>query len=147
MDDIAVALASMLLSKEGTRICYPVPGIFSFPSDANIRETTVVGISFYIFGISEAFDFQDYDPYLPFLLDACNDESSDVRQAIVYGIGVCAEFGGSVFKPLVGEALSRLNFVMRQPNALHSDNVMAYDNVVSTLGKICQFHRDSIDAA
>ncbi|KAL5976762.1 Importin-5 [Asimina triloba] len=88
-----------------------------------------------------------YDTYLPFLLDACNDENPDVRQAAVYGIGVCAEFGGSVFKPLVGEALSRLNYVIRHPNALHSDNVMAYDNAVSALGKICQFHRDSIDAA
>ncbi|XP_031248967.1 importin-5-like [Pistacia vera] len=88
-----------------------------------------------------------YDTYLPFLLEACNDDNADVRQAAVYGIGVCAEFGGSVFKPLVGEALSRLNVVIRHPNAQHADNVMAYDNAVSALGKICQFHRDSIDAA
>lgn len=88
-----------------------------------------------------------YDTFLPFLLEACNDEAPDVRQAAVYGLGVCAEFGGSVFKPLVGEALSRLNAVIQHPNALHSDNVMAYDNAVSALGKICQFHRDSIDSA
>ncbi|KAI5675094.1 hypothetical protein M9H77_06044 [Catharanthus roseus] len=88
-----------------------------------------------------------YDTYLPFLLEACNDENADVRQAAVYGLGVCAEFGGSVFKPLVGEALSRLNVVIRHPNALQPDNVMAYDNAVSALGKICQFHRDSIDSA
>ncbi|PIA53962.1 hypothetical protein AQUCO_00900498v1 [Aquilegia coerulea] len=88
-----------------------------------------------------------YDTYLPFLLEACNDENPDVRQAAVYGIGVCAEFGGTVFRPLVGEALSRLNIVIRHPNALHADNLMAYDNAVSALGKICQFHRDSIDAA
>ncbi|XAR68644.1 hypothetical protein NMG60_11003840 [Bertholletia excelsa] len=88
-----------------------------------------------------------YDTYLPFLLEACNDENPDVRQAAVYGIGVCAEFGGSVFRPLVGEALSRLDVVIRNPNALHSENVMVYDNAVSALGKICQFHRDSIDAA
>ncbi|XP_021282305.1 importin-5-like [Herrania umbratica] len=88
-----------------------------------------------------------YDTYLPFLLEACNDENPDVRQAAVYGVGVCAEFGGSVFKPLVREALSRLDAVIRHPNALHADNVMAYDNAVSALGKICQFHRDSIDAA
>lgn len=95
-------------------------------------------------------------------------------QAAVYGVGVCSEFGGSAFRPLVGgnlcvflisvslcdlfsntlceyclsaEALCRLNNVMRHPNALDSDNVMAYDNAVSALGKICQFHRDSIDAA
>ncbi|KAG6605836.1 importin-5 [Cucurbita pepo subsp. pepo] len=88
-----------------------------------------------------------YDTYLPFLLEACNDENPDVRQAAVYGLGVCAEFGGSVFKPLVGEALSRLNVVLRHPNALLPENVMAYDNAVSALGKICQFHRDSIDSA
>ncbi|PHT94025.1 hypothetical protein T459_01907 [Capsicum annuum] len=88
-----------------------------------------------------------YDTYLPFLLEACNDESPDVRQAAVYGLGVCAEYGGSVFKPLVGEALSRLNIVIRHPNALQPENVMAYDNAVSALGKICQFHRDSIDSA
>lgn len=45
------------------------------------------------------------------------------------------------------EALSRLNNVIKHPDALQSDNVMAYDNAVSALGKICQFHRDSIDAA
>lgn len=45
------------------------------------------------------------------------------------------------------EALSRLNVVIRQPDALLSDNVMAYDNAVSALGKICQFHRDSIDTS
>lgn len=44
------------------------------------------------------------------------------------------------------EALSRLNAVIRHPNALQSDNVMAYDNAVSALGKICHFHRDSIDS-
>ncbi|KAI3738774.1 hypothetical protein L2E82_28919 [Cichorium intybus] len=88
-----------------------------------------------------------YDTYLPFLLDACNDENPDIRQAAVYGLGVCAEHGGSVIKPLVGEVLSRLNFVIRHPNALQPDNIMAYDNAVSALGKVCQFHRDSIDSA
>ncbi|KAL3518942.1 hypothetical protein ACH5RR_021531 [Cinchona calisaya] len=88
-----------------------------------------------------------YDTHLPFLLEACNDGNSDVRQAAVYGLGVCAEFGGAVFKPLVGEALSRLNVVIGHPNAHQPDNVMAYDNAVSALGKICQFHRDSIDSA
>ncbi|XLR18810.1 hypothetical protein S83_046722, partial [Arachis hypogaea] len=89
-----------------------------------------------------------------------NDESSfllwEFNLAVGYvqinwelemSLGVCAEFGGSLFKPLVGEALSRLNAVIQHPNALHSDNVMAYDNVVSALEKSCQFHQDSIDSA
>ncbi|PON98072.1 Coatomer beta subunit [Trema orientale] len=88
-----------------------------------------------------------YDTFLPFVLEACNDENPDVRQAAVYGLGVCAEFGGSAFRPLVGEALSRLNVVLQHPNALQAENLMAYDNAVSALGKICVFHRDNIDAA
>ncbi|WCJ43619.1 ARM repeat superfamily protein [Euphorbia peplus] len=88
-----------------------------------------------------------YDTYVPFLLEACTDQNPDVRQAAVYGVGICAEFGASVFKPLVGEALAKLNAVIHDPNALHPDNVMAYDNAVSALGKICEFHRDCIDAA
>ncbi|XP_047316709.1 importin-5-like [Impatiens glandulifera] len=88
-----------------------------------------------------------YETYLPFLLEACNDENADVRQASVYGLGVCAEFGGPAFRPLVGEALSRLNRVIADPNALKSENVMAYDNAVSALGKICQFHRESINSS
>ncbi|CAH1439783.1 unnamed protein product [Lactuca virosa] len=55
-----------------------------------------------------------YDTYIPFLLDACNDENPDIRQV-----------------------LSRLNFVIRHPNALQPDNIMAYDNAVSGLGKVC----------
>lgn len=47
----------------------------------------------------------------------------------------------------ITEALSRLNAVITHPNARDSNNVMAYDNAVSALGKICQFHRDSINAA
>ncbi|XP_075493553.1 uncharacterized protein LOC142531336 isoform X1 [Primulina tabacum] len=86
-----------------------------------------------------------YDTHLPFLLEACNDENPDIWQAAVYGLAVCAEFGGSVFTPLVGETLSRLNVVIRHPNASQPEFVMAYDNAVSALGKICQFHRDGID--
>ncbi|CAM8888997.1 unnamed protein product [Rhodiola kirilowii] len=88
-----------------------------------------------------------YNIYLPLLLEACNDESPDVRQVAAYGIGICAEFGGSVFQPLVGEALSRLNVVISHPNALHPDSILAYDNAVSALGKICQFYRSSINGA
>jgi hypothetical protein len=47
----------------------------------------------------------------------------------------------------ISEALSKLNNVIRHPEARLPDNIMAYDNAVSALGKICQFHRDGIDAA
>ncbi|CAN4087801.1 unnamed protein product [Withania somnifera] len=84
---------------------------------------------------------------LPFLLDWSNDENPGVRQSALYGLGLCAEYGGSVFKPFVGEALSRINVVITHSNALEPKNVEAYDNAVSALGKICQFHRENIDSA
>ncbi|KAH7372426.1 hypothetical protein KP509_17G003600 [Ceratopteris richardii] len=87
-----------------------------------------------------------YNTFLPFVLEAATDSDNDVRQAAVYGIGVCAEFGGANFKPMVGEALEKLKLVISQPAAFHADNVMATDNAVSALGKICEFHRDVIDA-
>lgn len=37
--------------------------------------------------------------------------------------------------------------MIRHPNTLSMDNVMAYDNVVSAVGKICRYHRDSIDSS
>lgn len=88
-----------------------------------------------------------YDTFFPFLLEACNDADAGVRQAAVYGIGICAEFGGFKVKPMIGEALSRLNTVTSQPNAHDTSNILATDNAVSAIGKICQFHRDSIDAS
>ena len=48
---------------------------------------------------------------------------------------------------IFSEVISRLNFVIRHPNALQPDNIMAYDNAVYALGKVCQFHRDSIKSA
>ncbi|KAL7610059.1 hypothetical protein Lser_V15G13585 [Lactuca serriola] len=50
-------------------------------------------------------------------------------------------------KPLFGEALSRLNVVIRHYNVLHPENVIAYDDAVSALGKICHFHCNSIELA
>ncbi|XP_022000236.1 importin-5 [Helianthus annuus] len=88
-----------------------------------------------------------YGTFLPFVLEACNDTSTDIRHAAVYRVGMCAEYGGVAFRPYVGEALSRLDVVIRRPDALHPDNVMAYDNAVSALGKIWQVHRDSINVA
>jgi hypothetical protein len=39
-----------------------------------------------------------------------------------------------------------LKDIISQPTAFSADNVMATDNAVSALGKICEFQRDSIDS-
>ncbi|XP_059281072.1 uncharacterized protein LOC132034725, partial [Lycium ferocissimum] len=88
-----------------------------------------------------------YDVCLPSILDASDDEDPIVRQSALYGLGLWAEYDRSSFKPFVGEALSRINVVIMHLRALEPENVKAYDNAVSALGKICQFHGESFDSA
>ncbi|OIT39666.1 importin subunit beta-1 [Nicotiana attenuata] len=87
------------------------------------------------------------DVFLPLFLDASNDKCPTIRQCALYGLGLYAEYGGSVFKPFVREATSRINVVIMHFRARELENEHAYDNAVSALGKICQFHRESIDSA
>ncbi|XP_015167142.1 importin-5-like [Solanum tuberosum] len=87
------------------------------------------------------------DVFLPLLLKSSNDENPAVRQNALYGLGLYAEYHGSVFKPFVREAMSRINVVIMHLRAREPENELAYDNAVSTLGKIFQFHRELIDSA
>ncbi|GAB2219987.1 hypothetical protein Drorol1_Dr00007628 [Drosera rotundifolia] len=64
---------------------------------------------------------------LPFLLDACIDENQEVRQLAVYVLGLCAEYGGSVFRPAVREAVSRLTKVIGNPHTRHAESVLTND--------------------
>ncbi|XP_015167120.1 ran-binding protein 6-like [Solanum tuberosum] len=87
------------------------------------------------------------DVFLPLLLKASNDDNPTVRQKALYGLGLYAEYDGSVFQPYVREAMSRINVVIMHLRAREPENELAYDNAVSTLGKIFQFHRELIDSA
>ncbi|XP_057972666.1 uncharacterized protein LOC131160801 [Malania oleifera] len=87
-----------------------------------------------------------YDIYLPFLFKACDDENQDVRQEAAHGIGICAEFGGPMFKPSVPVAVSSLNSVIGRSNLANSDYTKGYDTAVAAFGKICEFHHECINA-
>ncbi|OIT34177.1 hypothetical protein A4A49_19073 [Nicotiana attenuata] len=88
-----------------------------------------------------------YDVCLPLVLEASSDEHPNVRQNALYGLGLWAEYGPSFFKLFVGEALSRIYVVLTHLKARELENESAYDNAVSALGKIYQFHGESIDSA
>ncbi|KAG5223377.1 importin [Salix suchowensis] len=81
------------------------------------------------------------------LFKACNDDEPEVQEVVAHGIGVAAAFGGSIFEPLVGEAVSALNANISNPMALHRDYIMAHDAAVTALGKICLFHKDRSNAS
>ncbi|KAJ9147235.1 hypothetical protein P3X46_029415 [Hevea brasiliensis] len=84
--------------------------------------------------------------YLPVLLEACTDKNSELRKEAICGIRICAEFGGSQFKHFIKSALSKLGVVMACPNRSCMEDLKASDIAVSAIGKICEFHRDVINA-
>ncbi|MCD7457320.1 hypothetical protein HAX54_034869 [Datura stramonium] len=88
-----------------------------------------------------------YDVFLPLLVEASNDEVPEFRQLALYGFGLYAEYGGSVFKPFLREVISRINVEITHIHVHEPENAKARDAAAFALGKICQFHRESIDAA
>ncbi|XP_009766010.1 uncharacterized protein LOC107788039 isoform X2 [Nicotiana tabacum] len=87
------------------------------------------------------------DVFLPLFVDASNDEHPTVRQCALYGLALYAEYGGTVFKPYVTEAISRINVVIMHFRAREPENENVYYSAVYALGTICQFHRESIGSA
>ncbi|XP_075077405.1 importin subunit beta-3-like [Nicotiana tabacum] len=87
------------------------------------------------------------DVFLPLFLDASNDEHPTVRQRALYGLELYAEYGGAVFKHFVTEAVSRINVVIMHFRAREPENENVYYSAVFALGKICQFHWESIGSA
>uniref|UniRef100_A0A2C9UWN3 TOG domain-containing protein n=1 Tax=Manihot esculenta TaxID=3983 RepID=A0A2C9UWN3_MANES len=82
---------------------------------------------------------------LRFLIDACYEKNSEVQQIVAQGIGVSAEFGGSIFKSHIKEALAGLKAILRDQETLHLDNLPAHVAAVSALGKICFYHHERLD--
>ncbi|KAI5407276.1 hypothetical protein KIW84_053508 [Lathyrus oleraceus] len=83
--------------------------------------------------------------YLPILLEACGDKNSDIKEEAARGIRICAELGIPNLKPFINMILSELSNLLKDRNALNSSENATCDVAVSALGRICEFHRDSID--
>ena len=67
------------------------------------------------------------------------DESTEVRQAAVYGLGVLAEHGGAHFDTTMQQqAAQALMELVSKPDAFEEENASASDNAVSALGKLCK---------
>eukprot|EP00501_MAST-03F_sp_TOSAG23-6_P001448 GSMAST32.ASY1.ANO1.1505.1 assembled CDS len=74
---------------------------------------------------------------VPYMLNGANSPDPELRQSAVYGLGVCAERGGSAFTPAQAtEASSRLVAVVTAPNAREGDNACASDNAITAVAKL-----------
>ncbi|KAK3261462.1 Importin-5, partial [Cymbomonas tetramitiformis] len=86
-----------------------------------------------------------FEHFMPALLGAYKDDNCDVRQAVLYGFGVLAQFGGDPVKPAVPDLAAKLIEVITLPESRTGDNEVATDNAVSALGKVIQYQRSAFD--
>ncbi|KAI3451336.1 hypothetical protein Pfo_008001 [Paulownia fortunei] len=90
--------------------------------------------------------FKHYEERLLLLFKACDLANPDVWKIVAHGIKICAEFGGNVLKPHLQVAVSTLEGILKNPNALHPVHVVAHEIAVVAFGKMCQFHCDGPSA-
>jgi len=88
---------------------------------------------------------QAYMPQLlPALLQFSADPSPEVRQAAVFGLGVCAQYGGAFFASMLGQVMQRIQEMMGQPDARAEEVVHSTDNAVSALAKVIEFQEEAL---
>mmetsp|Transcript_17306 Transcript_17306/g.26782 ORF Transcript_17306/g.26782 Transcript_17306/m.26782 type:complete len:353 (+) Transcript_17306:2-1060(+) len=73
------------------------------------------------------------------LVNSCGDPSPEVRQAAVFGLGVCAQYGGGQFSQIAMDIAATIELMIAAPDARSEENVYATDNAVSALGKVIEF--------
>jgi len=89
--------------------------------------------------------FQLFKHFVPHMLEYASDTHPGVRQASCYGLGVCAQNGGPLFKPLVPKTLEVLIKVINEPNARDNEKTAPpIENAISSVGKIIQYQSDII---
>ncbi|KAJ3252760.1 hypothetical protein HDU77_004937 [Chytriomyces hyalinus] len=68
---------------------------------------------------------------------AVGSKDADVRQAAAYSVGICAAKGGIDFAHGCIAALQPLGAMILAPKSRSMDNIMATENAISAVGKIC----------
>ncbi|KAI8620372.1 armadillo-type protein [Chytriomyces sp. MP71] len=81
--------------------------------------------------------FQYSGMFFEEFVKALNSKDEDVRQAAAYSVGVCASKGGADFAHGCIAALQPLGAMIMAPKAKNMDNIMATENAISAVGKIC----------
>lgn len=88
--------------------------------------------------------FRYWELFMPFMLNYVTDEHDGVRQAACYGLGVCAQHGGDLFKPYAKKALELLLSVITKPDSRDEDNAPPTENAISSVGKIIVYQESEL---
>ena len=78
------------------------------------------------------------DCFFPAMSSYLTDENDEVRQAAAFGIGCCALFGGPAYAEPCSRTLDTLRAIIQAPNARSPESLMATENAISAVAKICK---------
>jgi hypothetical protein len=81
--------------------------------------------------------------FLPLMLEYALDSNPGVRQAAVYGLGICAQNGGAIIKQHIPQILDILLKAINEPNIRTNDKMIPpTENAISSIGRIIQHQPD-----
>ncbi|TPP65936.1 Karyopherin (importin) beta 3 [Fasciola gigantica] len=90
------------------------------------------------FGGAQSWQFREF--FLPTFMQAVHHQQPDVRQAVVYGIGVAAIHGGPEYNAVLPNFVAPLIQLIEAPDAKSSDNNLCTENAISAITKFMK-HR------
>jgi len=84
--------------------------------------------------------FPLWEHFMPYMIQYSQDAHPGVRQAACYGLGVCAQFGEDVFKPMFRTVLEALLTTINKPGSREDDRVAPpTENAISSIGKMIAY--------
>jgi hypothetical protein len=86
-----------------------------------------------------------YQTFLPAMVNYITDSNPSVRQAAVFGIGLCAQHGGPSMGTIILDIFRRLDSVIKHSESRSPENIHATENAISAVAKIIRFQANAID--
>jgi hypothetical protein len=81
--------------------------------------------------------------FVPLMLEYTLDTNPAVRQAAAYGLGICAQNGGSIIKPYIPQIIDVLLKAINEPNSRTDEKMVPpTENAISSVGRIIQYQAD-----
>ncbi|CAH8670565.1 unnamed protein product [Schistosoma margrebowiei] len=91
--------------------------------------------------------WQFHQFFLPTFVQAVHHQQPDVRQAVVYGIGVAAIKGGPEYNQILSDFVGPLIQLIEAPDSKSEENNLCTENAISAVTKIMKYRPECLPPA
>ncbi|CAH8682369.1 unnamed protein product [Schistosoma rodhaini] len=91
--------------------------------------------------------WQFHQFFLPTFVQAVHHQQPDVRQAVVYGIGVAAMKGGPEYNQILSDFVGPLIQLIEAPDSKSEENNLCTENAISAITKIMKYRPECLPPA